>query len=254
MSNKRFKVLDLFIDFPSWEDCIDLIFSWSLEKSSKAIFLTNVHSVINAKFDPYLKDIFNKADLSLPDGRPLTWISFLCGNGLKNRINGPDLMIYLLEKCNQNNLKVYFYGSTQKVIDLISLKIKEQYKNIDFMAESPPFRKLTEEEKKLKINEINAYKPNILFVGLGNPKQEKWIHKNKGEINSPMIGVGAAFDFYSGYKKRAPKVMQRFGLEWLFRLINEPKRLFKRYMVTNTFFILFGIIQIFKHKIKNIFR
>jgi len=198
--------------------------------------------------------IFNNVDLSLPDGRPLTWISYLCGNGLKQRISGPDLMIYLLNRCNKNKLKVYFYGSSQKVLNSITNRLNNEYKNIEFSVDSPPYRLLTEEENIIKVKNINSFEPNIIFVGLGHPKQEEWIFKNRNKINSVMIGVGAAFDFYSGHTRRAPKWMRIIGLEWLYRLIQNPRRLFKRYLISNTFFIFFGIIQVFKHYVKKFFR
>ena len=131
----------------------------------------------------------------------------------------------------------YFYGSTPETLKLLKEKVEEKYHLAIVGLESPPFRKLTEEEDRKVVERINAARADFVWVGLGAPKQEKWMYEHKGRINGLMIGVGAGFDYFAGNIKRAPMWMQKCSLEWLYRLMQDPKRLFKRYLVTNTKFL-----------------
>tara|TARA_B100000989_G_scaffold164908_1_gene123280 strand:- start:5905 stop:6690 length:786 start_codon:yes stop_codon:yes gene_type:complete len=250
---KKFKIIDSFIDFIDWEECIEQILNWGHAKESRTVFLTSVHGIISAKYDLFIKKILNSADLSLPDGLPLTWLSYLCGNGNKTRISGHDLMSSLIEKSSQLSFTIFFYGSTNEVLDLIKKKISDEYQNIKVFTESPPFRQLTEKEDAELIERVNLIKPNLFFVGLGHPKQEKWIFEHKNKINSVMIAVGAAFDFYSNKSRRAPIYLQKLGLEWLYRLIQNPRKLFKRYFIAISSFMFFAFIQIFLQNSKTLF-
>ena len=163
---------------------------------------------------------------------------FRSGHKDAGRVTGPDLMRVLFEEASQNGLRMYFYGSTDEILKELRQKLDEQYKGINIAGMySPPFRKLTQEEDTDTINMINDTKPDIIWIGLGAPKQEIWMNEHKGKLNGVMIGVGAGFDYFAGRIKRAPQWMQKAGLEWLYRLMQEPKRLFKRYFVTNSKFI-----------------
>ena len=164
----------------------------------------------------------------------------------QERVYGPKLMIKLIETSTQSSIPIGFYGSSPEVLKNLVNKIKKEYHSIDIAYSfSPPFRPISDEEDKKVINDINSSRVRILFVGLGCPKQERWMSQHKGKICAVMIGVGAAFDFYAGAKPQAPAWMQKRGLEWLYRLLQEPRRLWKRYLYNNPRFIMLVLNQIF---------
>ncbi len=208
------------------------------ELRGEYICVSNVHTTIMAHDDEAYRRVQNEAALRLPDGKPLSVVSRKRGHKDAGRVTGPDLMRVLFEEASQNGLRMYFYGSTDEILKELRQKLDAQYKGINIAGMySPPFRKLTDEEDRDIINMINDTKPDIVWIGLGAPKQEIWMNEHKGRLNGVMIGVGAGFDYFAGRIKRAPQWMQKAGLEWLYRLMQEPKRLFKRYFVTNSKFI-----------------
>ncbi len=234
------------IDLITKLECEKKIIEWAKKRLSKKIYLVNVHSVVTAKYNKQFSRILNNSDISLSDGFPIVYMLNTLGFIQKERVSGPDLMSSIIPKCEKNNLSIYFYGSTLETLRLMENRIKENYPNLRFAYDSPPFRKVTSKEMELIISKINTFEPNIVFVGLGCPKQEKWIESNYLKINSVMIGVGAAFNFYAGNLKRAPLIMRNNGLEWLHRLTQEPRRLFFRYLKTNLIFIFHAGLQILK--------
>ncbi|WP_449537879.1 WecB/TagA/CpsF family glycosyltransferase [Ferdinandcohnia sp. Marseille-Q9671] len=205
------------------------------------ICVSNVHTTVMNSENPKFKKINNESFLSLPDGKPLVWYSKLI-NKAKNieRITGPDLMNLIFLDKRFKEYTHYFYGSTEENLEKLNQMLKVKYPGIKIVGMySPPFRPLREKENLEIINRINEVAPNFIWVGLGAPKQEVWMYENYKYINnSILIGVGAAFAYHSGTLKRAPMIMQQLGLEWFYRLLQEPKRLFKRYLITNTKFIL----------------
>lgn len=204
----------------------------------KYICVSNVHTTIMAHDDEKYRNIQNDSVMSLPDGGPLSAHSRSHGIVEAKRVTGPDLMRECLKKSGETGWRHFFYGSSQKTLDMLKEKIEERYPGAVIAGMiSPPFRDLTHGEEIQYINEINEAKPDFVWVGLGAPKQEIWMAAHKDRINALMIGVGAAFDYESGNLKRAPKWMQKCSLEWLYRLMQEPKRLFKRYLVTNLKFL-----------------
>lgn len=208
------------------------------ELRGEYICVSNVHTTIMAHDDEAYRRVQNEAALRLPDGKPLSVVSRKRGHKDAGRVTGPDLMRVLFEEASQNGLRMYFYGSTDEILKELRQKLEAQYKGINIAGMySPPFRKLTDEEDRDIINMINDTKPDIVWIGLGAPKQEIWMNEHKGRLDGVMIGVGAGFDYFAGRIKRAPQWMQKAGLEWLYRLMQEPKRLFKRYFVTNSKFI-----------------
>lgn len=208
------------------------------ELRGEYICVSNVHTTIMAHDDEAYRRVQNEAALRLPDGKPLSVVSRKRGHKDAGRVTGPDLMRVLFEEASQNGLRMYFYGSTDEILKELRQKLDEQYKGINIAGMySPPFRRLTDEEDRDIINMINDTKPDIVWIGLGAPKQEIWMNEHKGRLDGVMIGVGAGFDYFAGRIKRAPQWMQKAGLEWLYRLMQEPKRLFKRYFVTNSKFI-----------------
>jgi N-acetylglucosaminyldiphosphoundecaprenol N-acetyl-beta-D-mannosaminyltransferase len=179
-----------------------------------------------------------------PDGMPLVWLGKQAGHAHVDRVYGPDLMLAIMEKSQKEGYRHYFYGGADGVPELLKQKLQEKFPTIQVVGTySPPFRPLSPEEDQQIVEMINETNPDIVWIGLSTPKQERWMSSHVGRISAPvMIGVGAAFDFHAGLKSQAPRFIQRSGFEWLYRLVTEPKRLWKRYLVNNPLFII-GIVQ-----------
>lgn len=207
--------------------------------NSYYVCVANVHTVVTGKQDMNFNKITNEAAMAVPDGMPLRWVGKHRGYEKMERCSGPDLMIELFKVSEKKGYSHYFYGGTEETLRLLEQKLKEKYPKLNIVGMySPPFRELTEEEDRKIVDEINNLNPDIIWVGLGAPKQEIWMYEHLNKIScSIMFGVGAAFNFHAGLIKRAPKWMQKTGLEWLYRLLKEPRRLWKRYLSTNLLFI-----------------
>lgn len=204
----------------------------------KYICVANVHTAVTAHDDPTYLRVQNGAVMALPDGGPLSRYSRKKGFADAARVTGPDLMRELLKESGTKHYRHYFYGSTQETLDILREKITEKYPGAVIAGMySPPFRPLTADEDAEIVEKINAAKPDYVWVGLGAPKQERWMAAHENRVQALMLGVGAAFDYEAGNIRRAPAWMQRCNLEWLYRLMQDPKRLFKRYFVTNTKFL-----------------
>ncbi len=203
----------------------------------KYICISNVHTTVMSYENKAYRDIQNGAVLALPDGKPLSILCKKRGFPNADRVTGPDLMREIFERSRAEGYTHYFYGSTQKNLALLQEKLEAEYNLSIAGMYSPPFRKLTEEEDKDIIDRINRAKPDFLWIGLGAPKQEYWMYEHQDKVHGLMIGVGAGFDYFAGNIKRAPMWMQRCSMEWLYRLFQDPKRLFKRYLITNTKFL-----------------
>jgi N-acetylglucosaminyldiphosphoundecaprenol N-acetyl-beta-D-mannosaminyltransferase len=189
--------------------------------------------------------VVNNADFIVPDGKPLAIGQRMLGNKNGQQVRGADLTRELLKRCSHNGIILGFYGSTQETIGRITKIIKNDYEDVKLgCAISPPFRNLTTHEDKLYIDQINESGIQILFVGLGCPKQEQWMSKHKGRVRAVMVGVGAAFDYLGGTKYEAPRWVQNIGLEFIFRLVSEPKRLWRRYIYYNPRFVWHFIKQL----------
>ncbi len=222
--------------------------NWVLEYLRKNILdikgdyicVSNVHTTVTSYEDSKYLDIQNNALMALPDGGPLSSLGRKRGHVNMERVTGPSLMGEVFKE----GYRHYFYGSTEETLELLKNKLTKNYPNMTIVGMySPPFRPLTEEEDQEVIKQINDTNPDFVWIGLGAPKQEIWMSEHQGRINGLMIGVGAGFDYYAGNIKRAPLWMQNHNLEWLYRLIQDPKRLFKRYLVTNTKFIWNAVIR-----------
>lgn len=246
MSKTRFKLTtDL-----SFNDFVKKIISSSEFNISSYVCVSNVHMSIEAKKNPDFALIVNNADLVTPDGMPLVWAIRLLYGIKQERVAGMDLLPALLKEAEIKNLKICFYGGTESMLDLTKQYLKLNYSELlNPLFISPPFRELTQLEIEQDISKINEFGANLVFVALGCPKQEKWMAAMKGKINACMVGIGGALPVMIGMQKRAPIWMQKYGLEWLYRLIQEPRRLFKRYLVTNSLFVYYLIIELFKIRI-----
>lgn len=245
MSRKGKPILEAFIDALSWNEAIGQIMQWGKARESRYVCICNVHSVVTTTTDIEFKLAVNNADMATPDGAPIAWALRRLGFPAQERINGPDLMWKYLAQAERTGQTVFFYGSTDSTLEKLNAVLAQTFPRLRIGGTySPPFRPLSVAEDDEIVEQINRSGANVVFVGLGCPKQEKWMAEHRGKINAVMIGVGAAFDYHSGVIKRAPVWWQNNGLEWLYRLGSEPRRLFKRYMVTNTLFI-YGFMRQF---------
>ena len=222
--------------------CIDLVVSWIENDDKTKVFIcANPHSLILAEKDPVFQKAIHDADLVTPDGSGIVLASKILHGSIKERVTGSDIFWGLSEKLNQIGGKSYFFlGSTEDTLSAVKDKLAEEYPNIDVAGTfSPPYRQeFSEEESKTMIEAVNAARPDVLWVGMTAPKQEKWIYQYRDQLNVKFIGaIGAVFDFYAGNIKRSPEVFQSIGLEWLPRLLQEPRRLFRRNFVSSPLFL-----------------
>lgn len=214
------------------------------ELKANYICVSNVHTTVTAFEDQEYCKIQNGGIMAIPDGGPLSAVGQKRGFKNMKRTTGPSLMGEVFKISAERGYRHYFYGSTRDTLDKLQTALIESYPGIQIVGMySPPFRPLTEAEDKKVIEQINESKPDFVWVGLGAPKQERWMAAHQGKVNGLMIGVGAGFDYYAGNIERAPEWMQKSNLEWFFRLLQDPKRLFSRYLHTNTKFIWNAMIR-----------
>lgn len=233
------RVLNAPIDVISWQRALDNLLTWGDLRKSAVVCICNVHMAVTYGQDKELAHVLNNADMVTPDGAPVAWALRRVGAVDQQRVNGPDLMWRYLAEAERVGQVVFFYGGQEETLELLRSAMLFAYPNLKIGGMvSPPFRALTAEEDQAYVDQINAANTAVLFVGLGCPKQEKWMADHKGRVNAVMVGVGAAFDYHAGTIKRAPLWMQHYGLEWFHRLCSEPRRLWKRYLVTNTLFVI----------------
>ncbi len=208
------------------------------------ICVANVHTTVKSSEDDEYRAIQNDSVLTIPDGGPLSSVGRKRGALQISRTTGPDYMNEVFSISAEKGYRHYFYGSKPETIDKIIANLQNDYPGINVVGHyAPPFRPVTEEEDIEIINAINSARPDFVWVGLGAPKQEQWMAAHQGRITGLMIGVGAGFDYFAGNISRAPKFMQNHNLEWLYRLLQDPKRLFMRYLVTNSKFIWHAVIR-----------
>ncbi len=238
-------ILKMPVSVTSIEQVTTSIMELAKARTSSYVCISNVHMCMETFDSKKFEEVLNQSDIVVPDGRPIYWALKLLGFSLANQVRGQDLMNELCRLSQTSNVKIGLYGGADdEVLSLVKETITSEYPNVDItFAYSPPFRSMSLSEREQVINMINDASVGILFVGVGCPKQEYWMAQHKGDINSVMLGVGAAFDFISGNKRHAPKWMQYIGLEWFFRLVSEPRRLWKRYLKQNPRFIYYFLQQ-----------
>lgn len=213
------------------------------ELSGDYLCVSNVHTTVLSYDDEEYRAVQNGGIMAIPDGGPLSSVGRRRGFDGMKRTTGPDYMREILNISAEEGYRHFFYGSTEETLGKLKQAIEQHYPGVTVAGMySPPFRPLTEEEDKEVIRMINASDSDFVWIGLGAPKQERWMADHQGKIKGLMAGVGAAFDYEAGNIERAPMWMQKMNLEWLFRLFQEPKRLFKRYFYTNTKFIWKAVI------------
>ncbi len=218
------------------------------ERPCPYVVQANVYSLVTARGDVRYRDALSHATLSLPDGMPLVWI--LRWRGFRNveRVYGPDLMLMLCERAAKEGWKCFLYGGKPGVPEQLKANLVARYPGLNVVGTySPPFRELSAEEDAQVCTMINATRPDILWVGLGSPKQDVWMYDHREKLDvAVMHGVGAAFDFLTGRVRQAPRWMMNAGLEWLFRLFQEPRRLWKRYTIVNLKFVWYLLVDVIR--------
>lgn len=246
---KKVRAVSLLVSLCNYQTAIEQIVGLVKAGNGGYVCFSTVHMVMESYDNPEFGKKVNSADMIVPDGMPLVWMQKLQGLKDADRVRANSIMRMLFEHCEANNLSVGFYGGKQEVIDEIQVKAKKEFPKLKIAYTlSPPFRPLTEEEDIEITAEINRTKPDILFMGLGCPKQENWMFAHKDKVKAIMLGVGASFDFYAGNIKECPEWLQKLGLEWFYRLLQEPKRLWRRYIILNPRFIWLATTQLLGFK------
>lgn len=238
-------VQGLPIDVLDWDEALTRIENWASRNESRVVAICNAHSVITAKEDPEFRQAVLQSDMATADGTPVAWTIRKLGHPGQRRINGPDLMMLYCERAALTGQKIFLYGNRESTLETLTGVLSSRLPGLLIAGSyAPPFRELSADEDEQIVRQINDSGAQVVFVSLGCPKQEKWMAAHRGRINAVMIGVGAAFDYHAGTVRRAPLWMQDAGLEWLYRLASEPGRLWRRYLTTNTAFIVGAIRQL----------
>jgi N-acetylglucosaminyldiphosphoundecaprenol N-acetyl-beta-D-mannosaminyltransferase len=225
-------ILGMRLDTTSYEEATKKIIAWAKVGESRSILAANTHLVMESYDSNSFRSVTNSSDLVTPDGMPLVW--WLRAKGVKNqqRVYGPELMLHVCQSAAKEKVPVGLLGSTQVVIKALVEQLMVRFPELQInFINSPPYRTLSTVEDDILIQQIRDSGVKILFVGLGCPKQELWIDEHMGKVKAAMLGVGAAFQFHSGATRQAPHWIQNIGFEWMFRLTQEPRRLWKRYFI-----------------------
>jgi N-acetylglucosaminyldiphosphoundecaprenol N-acetyl-beta-D-mannosaminyltransferase len=240
-------VLGQRLDATDYADATARVIDWANRGESRYVCLSNVHMVMQGWDNPNFRQIINAADLITTDGVPLVWCLRALGLPSAVRVYGPDLTLHVCATAAQQQLAIGLYGGTAQSLKEFAALLQSRFPAIEIACSiAPPFRPLTEAEDATYTKQLAESGARILFVGIGCPKQEIWMSEHRGRLNMPMLGVGAAFDFHAGRVKQAPAWLQAIGLEWLFRLLMEPRRLWRRYAWHNPRFVLFFIEQLLR--------
>ena len=247
MPNSSFTILGIRVNAVEIGDVIARMQDWIAQRDlCRTIAVTGMHGIMEAHHDPDFKNILNTSSLVVPDGMPLVWLARLKGNSLKRRVYGPELMTSFCEISAKKGYRHFLYGGAPGVAEKLAGELTNQFPGLVIAGSySPPFRPLSAEEDVEIMKMISDAQPDVLWVGLSTPKQERWMDAHYKLLRVPaLVGVGAAFDIHSRLKKQAPAWMRENGLEWLFRLIQEPKRLWRRYILYGSEFLFWVTLDL----------
>ncbi len=245
----RSRIVSLYIHHLSFKESLDQVSLWGMQHKPGFVCFANVHMVIEAHNDPAFAQLLNEATLVLPDGKPVALACNWLYKKKQERVSGMDFMPAILAEADKLNARIFLYGSTEQVLEKLKQRVQAEFPGAAIAGTiSPPFRQLSEEEMQRHIQTINDVAPNFVLLALGCPKQEKWMAKNYSRINAMLLGLGGAFPVMAGLQKRAPSWMQRLALEWLYRLGQEPRRMFRRYFYTNLYFIVLFTKELVRKK------
>ncbi|MCW3113070.1 MAG: glycosyl transferase, WecB/TagA/CpsF family [Segetibacter sp.] len=246
---EKVNLISISLSIGSYSNFVNTIISSAKEKKPYYTCIANVHMLVEAYRNKSFANVISNANIITPDGRPLAWALRLLYGIRQDRVAGMDLLPDLLSAASTENLSVYFYGGTEEILDRTKSFVKIRYPNLKVVGTySPPFRLPTKDEEDAVIQKIENSKASLVFVVLGCPKQERWMGAVHERLNAVLVGIGGALPVVIGVHKRAPKWMQTAGLEWLFRLIQEPRRLFKRYAITNTWFLFLLLREYYRSR------
>lgn len=249
-------ILGIQINAIDYEATVERVIAAAQAKEPLAVSALAVHGVMTGVLDPEQAYRLNHLDLVVPDGQPVRWaLNLLYGNRLKDRVYGPTLMLKICARVADLGLPIYLYGSTDRVLGALTQNLQQRFPELKIAGNQPSrFRQISPAEKTEVVETIRASGAALVFVGLGCPRQEVWAYEYRDVLQMPVLAVGAAFDFHAGLLPQAPPLMQRYGLEWLFRLTQEPKRLWKRYVFLNPLYVIlltrqwfFGVGKTQKH-------
>lgn len=248
LSYDKVNILGVGVHAINMQQALDQMECWIEQRLPNYIIVCAVFTLMEARRNPILRENFRHAGLVTPDGMPLVFLSRWLGFKEVTRVYGPDLMLAFSQLSAQKGYRNYYFGGAEGTPEKLSKILTARFQNLQVVGTySPPFRSLTAEEEAAIVDKINTANPDIVWVCLGTPKQELWVAKFRDQLNAPiLIGVGAAFDFLSGHKPQAPHWMQRSALEWLFRFLTEPRRLWRRYLVNNPLFLFLVSLQLLK--------
>ncbi|GAB3927580.1 WecB/TagA/CpsF family glycosyltransferase [Kribbella albertanoniae] len=229
----RVDVLGIQVSVTNLDHTVATFERWIDNGERQLVCVTDMNALLHARADERLTEVYNSAGLVVPDGMPLVWAGKKAGFEQMGRVAGPDLLERVMAEAAERGWTQYFYGGAEGVADELRMRFQDQHPALKVQGvECPPYRALTEAEDAETVDRMNAARPDIIWVGLGAPKQERWMAEHRERLNAAiLIGVGAAFDFHTGRLDRAPLWMQRAGLEWSYRLYKEPRRLWKRYLI-----------------------
>lgn len=233
MNTPRVTIGALQVDAVDLQSTVELVGSWIENRTRQYLCFCNIRSVAQSSRDPHLNQAYAHAALVVPDGMPLVWILKMFGFAAVTRVYGPDFVLAFCQHSSGKNWRHAFYGGSPGIADSMAHALHSKYPHLQIAGTwSPPFRDLSPQEEQRYISEINETKPDILWVGLGCPKQEKWIARNRAQLNAPVLaGVGYAFDVHSGIAQQAPPWMRQNGLEWFFRSLQKPSRIWSHLVV-----------------------
>lgn len=245
--NDRFDVIHCKITKVNWHEAVSGVLARVKSKQGGYVCFANVHACVTAYNNPDYLGVLNQSFMTFPDGKPIYWFGRVKGIRNIQQIPGPDFFSVLLSQVVNPPLRHYFYGGRPDVLQQLIENLKSRYPHMVIAGwESPPFRELSPNEDSQVINRIQKSMADIIWIGLGAPKQDLWMATHYAQLRpAVLLGVGAAFDFHAGNIKRAPLWVRTIGLEWLHRLMQEPRRLWKRYVVTNTLFLIYALKSLF---------
>jgi N-acetylglucosaminyldiphosphoundecaprenol N-acetyl-beta-D-mannosaminyltransferase len=239
LAENRVNILGVKVNAANLSTAVATLEKWREEGRRKYVCCVSVHGIVTAQRDPAIQSALNGSGFATTDGMPLAWWCRRAGHSGAKRVPGTELLEAMCKMSAERGHRHYFYGGSPRVVRLMVERLQQQYPGLIIAGHrSPPFRALTAEEDAADVAAINKTQPDFVWIGLGMPKQERWMAEHVGKINATaLLGVGAAFDFCAGVKPRAPRWMQQSGLEWAFRLGSEPRRLAHRYLIDNSIFL-----------------
>jgi N-acetylglucosaminyldiphosphoundecaprenol N-acetyl-beta-D-mannosaminyltransferase len=231
----------------SYEDAAARIGAWASRGEARYVAVTSAHGIVTARRDPAFRDVLDSADMVVPDGTPVVWTMRLSGAPGQRRVYGPTLMEHVCREAAARSLPVFLYGTTEATLSRLSRSLAARFPGLRIAGtHAPPFRPLTPEEDARVVELIRGSRARVVFVGLSTPRQELWMRGHAGRLDAVMIGVGAAFDFHAGTLSEAPRWMQSAGIEWLYRLLMEPARLWRRYAGVVPRFAGLALLQVLR--------